>query len=53
MVEAGGLTEREDTIVVDARVVRNRVFSIEYFVIAPRNDQKPGFEASLRRLGLY
>jgi len=27
MVEAGGLTEREDTIVVDARVVRNRVFS--------------------------
>jgi hypothetical protein len=27
MVEAGGLTEREDTIVLDARVVRNRVFS--------------------------
>ena len=26
MVEAGGLTEREDTIVLDARVVRNRVF---------------------------
>jgi hypothetical protein len=27
MVEAGGLTAREDTIAMDARIVRNRIFS--------------------------
>jgi hypothetical protein len=53
MVEAGGLTEKKGYYSRGRTGSQKPRFFIEYFVIAPRNDQKPGFEALSRRPGFY
>ena len=49
MVEAGGLTEREDTIFLDARVVRNRFFHSNTSLYTPETIKNP---VSRRRPGV-